>query len=162
MKEPIDEATVKLFIPGTPIPMPRAKASRRGNHIHMRTPTKTPSVNDNGVKGFRAAIAIVCAVNHPAKIISGAVRVDCLYLFPRQARKVWKTKPMPRYRHVSRPDIDNLDKMVFDSITQAMDSHGVPYIWHDDTQVQCGSHEKWYCSGDEQPGTFVKIWALDE
>lgn len=167
-----DDPLVEICIPGVPVPMPRLRVNRKfGTFYTPMTTTKRGRKISNGVGEFRQAVALLVPALAPTTIITKPVRVDCLYLFPRQAHKVWKQKPMVRYLHNEKPDIDNLDKLLFDSITRAkhvagVDEEGKPklvgYIWHDDTQVQCGFHEKWYCAGDEEPGTYVQIWVMDK
>ena len=139
---------IELYIPGTPIAMPRAKAFRRANHVGHYTP-------DNGIVAYRAAIALACSQFKQTPLLCGPVQVDTAYLFDRHATRVWKTKEMDRYWHITRPDIDNLDKAVYDSITQS------GFIWDDDTRVCCGEHWKRHCAGDESSGTFVTITELD-
>lgn len=146
------EVTLKIF--GKPQQQPRAKvrAFAAGGKVHAQVyDDKT-----HPVQAYKAAIrqeAGAMASKHslpwpldrrwPARL-----SVRCI--FPRQQSHVWKTRPMPAYPHVHKPDVDNLLKSVMDALT------GVAYV--DDTQVVEARIIKWRSSGDEQPRTEITIW----
>lgn len=143
-----------LTIPGLPIAQPRAKATTFGGHTKMYTPTsrkgKDGKRRSNGVAEFKALVKLVAAEACGGRpLLTGPLRVDCEFVFPRPKARVWKTKPMPREPKVTTPDRDNLDKMVLDSLT------GV--VYRDDNQVYTGTITKWIAAGDEQPHTRVVI-----
>lgn len=83
----------------------------------------------------------------------GAVYMEILFLMPRPKYKHWKTKPMPRYPHISVPDKDNLEKGVKDSLK------GVAY--RDDSQVADSRVSKWVCAGGESPKTIIKLAKIE-
>ena len=68
---------------------------------------------------------------------------------PRPKNKVWKRKPMPRYWHTKRPDLDNLVKAVLDAL------NGL--AWRDDAQIHTLNISKVVAAGDEQPHVQVRI-----
>ncbi len=143
---------IQFKVPGVPVAQPRVKATTRGGHAGVYTPTKTSTGKSNGVAEFKAALRLVASQHHTGALLAGPLRVDVCCVFPRQASKIWKSKPMPRYRHVTKPDRDNLDKAVLDSLK------GV--LWIDDNQACSGFIQKWHCAGDEQPHTLVTIIEL--
>jgi len=55
----------------------------------------------------------------------------------------------PRIRHAKKPDRDNLDKALMDSLTGL--------LWIDDAQVCDGRITKWIAAGDEQPHVVVTL-----
>jgi Holliday junction resolvase RusA-like endonuclease len=143
--------SITFRIPAVPVAQPRAKATTVGGHTRMYTPTtkKTSdgSRRSNGVAEFKAQIRLVAAQVYTGPPLTVPIRVDCLFVFPRHQGKFWKNKPMPRYPHTSRPDRDNLDKLVLDSLS------GI--VWLNDWLVFAGYVEKWHAAGDEQ--AFVEI-----
>lgn len=94
------------------------------------------------------------AESHQTELLTGPLQVDISFFMPRQKAKIWKTKPMPRYRSSTKPDIDNLFKAATDSL------NGV--IWADDSQIAAGFCEKWHCAAGETPHLIISIAQLDE
>ena len=138
---------ITLNVPGIPVAQPRVKATIRGKHAAVYTPTK------NGIAVFKAGLKLAASQARTGGLITGPIRVDCVFVFPRQANRIWAKKPMPRYRKTSKPDIDNLQKAVLDAL------NGV--LWTDDAQVCAGGVEKWHAAGDESPHTVVWIEAIE-
>jgi Holliday junction resolvase RusA-like endonuclease len=60
-----------------------------------------------------------------------------------------------RIPKVTKPDIDNLIKMVLDVLTKAE-------VWVDDNQVVQVVAEDWYCSKAEEPHTQWRIYTMQE
>lgn len=151
--DPVQQPTAVTFtlnIPGLPVAQPRARSARIGSHTRTYTPSKTPGGNSNGVAEFKALIGLVASQEWHGPPLTGPVRIDCRWLFPRQSAKVWKNKPMHRYPHTTKPDRDNLDKMVLDALRRAG-------ILADDAIVYSGTLEKWHVAGDELPRTEITI-----
>lgn len=145
--------TIRLRIPGVPIAQPRAKATSRAGFTRMYTPHKTTTGNSNGVAEFKALVKQIAAAEYRDAPMSCPVTIDCTWVFPRESACIWKTKPMPRYPHVVKPDRDNLDKMILDSLV------GVVLV--DDNQVFAGRLEKWRAAGDEQPHVLITIRPIE-
>lgn len=143
-----------IVVPGVPVGQPRTKATIRGEHAGVYTPTKTSTGKSNGVAEFKATIRMMAGVARTGPLLSGPLRVDLVFVFPRQKTKVWKAKPMPRYRKVTTPDVDNLSKGVFDALK------GV--LWVDDNQVCASSVDKWHCSADESPHVAITVMEIPE
>lgn len=146
---------IEFTVPGVPVSQPRVKATIRGAHAGVYTPTKTSTGRSNGVAEFKAAIRLKAfEVLNGRALLQGPLRVDVQFVFPRQSNRIWKSKPMPRYRKVTKPDRDNLDKLLMDALT------GV--LWVDDNQVCDGRIEKWHAAGDEVPHVRICVCECEE
>lgn len=145
---------IQLKIPGVPVAQPRTKATRRGAHAGVYTPTKTSTGRSNGVAEYKATIRLAAQRHQIGALLAGPLCVDVEFVFPRQSSHIWKSKPMPRYRKTTKPDRDNLDKLVMDAL------NGV--LWVDDKQVCAGSIDKWHAAGDEAPHVAITITEIPE
>ena len=148
------EHTIVLRIPGTPTPQPRAKATTFGGRTRIYTPMTRKGQDgkrrSNGVAEFKALAKLVAANTFgDGAPLTGPVRVDCEFVFPRPLNMIWKRKPMVRVPKTTKPDRDNLDKMILDALT------GV--VFRDDNQVWDGTITKLIGAGDEQPHTLVTV-----
>jgi len=121
-----------------PIGQPRHRVTTRGKFARVYLPKSHP------VHGFKAAIQEQFGSRKP---IDGPVRLTVSAWFSRPKSEIRKTKPMPQYPHIKKPDADNVVKAVMDAL------NGL--AWHDDAQVSAIHVEKWVCYGTEPP--FVKI-----
>lgn len=102
---------------------------------------------------FKASVRKAAHDAYDGEPLTGPVRVDALFLMPRTSAMIWKTKPMPRAWHVSKPDKDNIEKGLLDALKGR--------LWRDDSQVCAGLILKMYAAGDEQPGVFVTVSELE-
>ena len=132
-----------LVVPGTPIAQPRQRHARRGNFITNYTPAKHP------VNAYKDALQTEAKLVYTGEPVSCGIFLQLTLIFPRQKAKVWKTKPMPRYPHLIKPDCDNVLKAVKDALT------GI--VWVDDCQVDAVYVSKVYASGDEEARTLINI-----
>ena len=122
--------TVTLVIPGTPTPKGRSRSTRSGRHY---TPAAT-----------RAAETSVLAVwlvttQHARPAHEGPVTLDLIATFvPPASWPKWKRERAlaGEWPHTSRPDVDNLVKLVKDGLNGA--------AWLDDSQVTNVSGAKQY------------------
>lgn len=146
--------TIRFRVPGVPVAAPRVKATIRGAHAGVYTPTKTSTGKSNGVAEFKATIRMAARAITTGPLLDGPLRVDLEFVFPRQSNKIWKNRPMPRYRKTTKPDRDNLDKICMDALT------GV--LWVDDNQVCDGRITKWHAAGDESPHVLITVSRLDD
>jgi Holliday junction resolvase RusA-like endonuclease len=85
-------------------------------------------------------------------LIDSALRVDCCFVFPRPQRLLRKNDPKGRIPHTIKPDRDNLDKAVLDSLTGL--------VWVDDCQASTGLVEKYYAAADEVSHVAIVITKL--
>ncbi len=130
----------RFTIPGKPIGKGRPRFSAKAGRAF--TPQKT--------RNWEAFAAWTLREQFSGEPLRCAVVVDIVAVFPRPESKVWKTKPMPRYRHVIRPDGDNIAKAACDALEKA----GVLY---NDSQAWRVTVEKWVASGDEQPHLNITV-----
>lgn len=130
-------------IPGTPVAKARPRASKRGSHIVMYTPTKS--------KNFEFEVRTVASKIIRTPLL-GAVSIDIELQLPRPKRLCWKTKPMPRCPCDVRPDIDNYCKSLLDGL------NGIAF--RDDGQVSELYAKKFYHAGGDHPKTNIVITSL--
>jgi len=83
-------------------------------------------------------------------------RIDLTFLFARPQRLIWKTRPMPRlHMGMKKNDNDNLEKAVWDAITNAG-------FWEDDGLVVENRTRKFYAAAGELPGVIISIETIDD
>ena len=104
------------------------------------------------VDAFKAHVRLAAGVAYKGAPFGGPVRVDLHFMFPRPKNKIWKKRAMLPYRHIKKPDKDNLEKSVYDALTGL--------LWIDDCQICDGRTQKWVISGDERPGVRISIREL--
>ena len=134
---------IEFVVPGNPIAQPRQRHARRGNFITNYTPAKHP------VNSYKKDLQDAARLAYDGEPVSCGIFLQLTLIFPRQKSKVWKTKPMPRYPHLIKPDVDNVVKAVKDALS------GIIYV--DDCQVDFLYVSKFYASGDEEARTLVFI-----
>jgi Holliday junction resolvase RusA-like endonuclease len=135
---------IEFFVPGPPQPLKRHRTFRRGEQNINMDPSA--QAKDN--------FLLQAMVHRPAEPFRHPLMLDLKFLFPRPKthfRANGKVKPMAPNRHISRPDLDNLQKFVLDAL------NGV--FWHDDACVCLVTAEKAY--GDS-PGVSVLIQSATE
>lgn len=140
------DTPITIRVPGLPVAKPRPRASARGGFARVHAVTRGP------IATFTAAVRLAGRQAYAGPPITGPIRVDIEFLFPRTKAQTWRTRPMPRLPHDKKPDRDNLDKAVLDAL------NGI--VWCDDAQVCDGRITKWIAAGDETPGTTVTIVPL--
>ncbi len=141
---------LEFRVPAVPVAQPRQrqrtitpKGGGKGFQ-HNYTPTKHP------VNAFKATIRQAFAdANGDKPPLHGMIYCSAVFLLPRPKRLIWKSRPMPRVPYDQKPDRDNLDKGLLDSLKGL--------AWDDDAQAFAGPIEKYFAAGDEQPGVLVTI-----
>ena len=144
--------SIDITVSGVPIAQPRQRTRIAGKAGKVFAQNYTPSRHP--VQEFKLAIRRALQTHGIADVWRGPVCIDWVAVFPRPSSKVWKSKPMPRYRHIGKPDRDNLDKAILDALT------GV--LLADDSQACSGSMEKFVASGNEQPHVRILISEIVE
>lgn len=133
-------------IPGEPIGKGRPRATTIGGHARMYTPGKT--------QRWEAYAAATMAAQWSGETMREPLRcpvhVTIEAVFSRPKSKVWKSKPMPRYQHVIKPDSDNAAKALCDALEKAG-------VLHNDSQAWVLHVTKWVASGAEQPHVRVTV-----
>lgn len=141
---------IEFYIKGEPKaqPRPRAFAKKFGSTYSAR-------IYDPGTaEGWKGLIAYYAKCETPATPIEGPVRVDADFYFPRPGRLLRAKDPAGPIRHVAKPDRDNLDKALLDTLTTLG-------FWRDDAQVCEGEVRKFYVGKNGTPGARVVIETLD-
>lgn len=131
---------IVINVKGLPIAQPRHRAACRGGFPKLYIP-KDHAVHEWKNEVMHAAAKVTNVT------IEGAIKVDCLFVFPSPKSKKSQTG---NYKF-SKPDIDNLLKAVFDALTDGG-------VWGDDSQVVEIHSAKMY--GDE-PSAIIRIEAVD-
>lgn len=137
---------LSFTVPGTPRPHPRPRACVRGGHAAVYTPK--PARDWKYLIQNYALDAM-----HGKPLFSGPVAAKITLLMPRPKGMIWKTKPMPREKHVKAGDCDNIAKGVLDAM------NGV--VYRDDRQVWCLVITKYIAAGDERPCTIISLEVED-
>lgn len=138
---------ISFIVPAVPIAQPRQR--HRVVTANGRTfasnylPAKHP-VND-----FKASVRMAAQAVYQGPPLEGPVFIRAVMLFPRPGRMIWKSRPMPRARHTSKPDTENVLKAILDCLT------GI--LFRDDAQVCSIKAAKWYAAGDEAPGVMIEV-----
>lgn len=123
-------------------PKPEKRHSWGGGHAY--TPADT-----RAYRGDLAALARASVSPWVVLPLVGPVGVFVRYEFERP-----KSNKSPFSLHTYTPDIDNLDKMVWDSLTRAG-------IWRDDAQVSGTIPEKVWVPHGHPSRTSVVVYALE-
>jgi Holliday junction resolvase RusA-like endonuclease len=149
---------IRLIVNTVPVAQPRARATSRGAHAAMYSPT---TVKTKAGRKAHPIVAFKTAVRAAAfgkgfdgtNLIDSALRVDCCFVFPRPQRLLRKSDPKGRIPHTIKPDRDNLDKAVLDSLTGL--------VWVDDCQAASGLVEKYYAAAGEAPHVTIVITKVE-
>jgi Holliday junction resolvase RusA-like endonuclease len=134
---------ITFTIPAVPIAQPRQRMAIIAGRPRNYTPTTHP------VNAFKALAKLAYAKRTAYGPADGPLTVSITFIMPRPKNKVWKQKPMPRYCHIKKPDLDNLVKAVLDAL------NGL--AWRDDAQIHTLHISKVVAAGDEQPHVQVRI-----
>lgn len=133
---------VRFTIPGAPVGKGRPRVARRGRFTQMYTPEKTASYE-----------SLVKLAGHQGMegrpVLAGALAVEMDIFVPIPAS--WSKKKHAQalageVLPTTKPDIDNVEKAVFDGL------NGV--VWVDDVQVVTVAKRKRY---SEQPRVDVTV-----
>jgi Holliday junction resolvase RusA-like endonuclease len=132
---------IEFHVPGAPVGKGRPRIGRVGAHARMFTPAKTVSYE------LTVALAAQQAM-FGRPLFDGAVSVAMAINCPIPAS--WSKRKQKDALHgrilpTTKPDIDNVEKSIFDALT------GV--VWRDDVQVVRVMKSKRYA---ETPG--VRVW----
>ena len=140
---------INFTVYAVPVAQPRARATTIGGKARMyEAETIHP------IHAFKAAAAMAASQVHAGPPLDGALSLSALFVLPRPKSKRWKTRPIPRYWHTKKPDLDNLVKGLQDAL------NGL--LWHNDTQVcRYANVEKCVASGDEKPHCEITVTELE-
>jgi crossover junction endodeoxyribonuclease RusA len=137
---------MRFRVYGEPKGQPRTKATIRGHHAAVYTPSTADEWK----------LAIIAAWREVAgprwEPVRGAVSLEVALLMPRPARLLTRKAPPERLPHIGKPDIDNAAKAVLDALTMAG-------AWVDDALVASLTITTQYAATGEAPGAEIALWA---
>lgn len=146
--------SISFQVHGDPKGQPRPRAFA----MNMGGGKFSARVFDAGTaEGWKSLVATTAKPHAPASLILGPVLVNVTFIFARPNKHFVSNNPAKPLRsdaphwHTNKPDRDNLEKAILDSLTQ------LGLFWRDDTQVCAGEVRKIY---GPQPGARIEIRAL--
>ena len=140
-----------FIVPALPVAQPRQRHRIAGHggkqFVQNYTPAKDP------VNAFKSLVQLAFAQAYQGAPLADPLRVTIDAVFARPKAIIWKTRAMPRLRHTSKPDADNLAKGTTDAL------NGI--AWQDDAQICELRVRKWIAAGDEAPHVTVRIERIE-
>lgn len=152
------QTAIRFTVPAVPVAQPRPRATMAHNgHARMHEVTHVGSAKDgtrrpHPIAAFKATVRLAAQQAYQGPPLECPLRMTVVFVFRRIDKFVWKTRPMPRLPHSSKPDRDNCEKALLDALKGT--------VFADDAQVCCGEVSKWIAAGDEQPHVEVTIEPL--
>ena len=136
-------------IPWAPVPMGRPRFTRKGRAY---TPKKTKDYLIN------ASVHIKEEIRYLPPIPAGEpIRIEALFIHKRPKSKNRKKDPSSRIAKTTKPDLDNLWKMLLDSLVYASaicDDNQITSIGNLDGEP----HQDCYAAKGEDPQTLYQIF----
>lgn len=132
-----------VMVYGTPKGQPRGRA-------FVDKSGKPRTFNPATAEGWKSSIAQALEGHLPDTPIDGPVSVTISYQMPRPKRLMRKRDPQGPIAHTGKPDMDNLNKAVFDCLTRLG-------VFRDDSQichVEAGKH---YHGKDDISGALIIV-----
>ena len=142
---------IKISIPGAPVPKGRPRFSFRSKKPIAYTPQKTRSAEDI-IKTIATATAYTQKWKlsfKPLIVVVNSFRAMPVYL--QASNRLKRANNRYTLRPVSRPDADNLGKLVLDAL------NGI--IYRDDSQIVSMIFNKYY---SETPRTEIMVQEVPE
>lgn len=145
-----DSTVCTFFVAGEPVPQPRGRAVRRGNHVQIvSNPAGHPIVDWKASLKHEADIAM-----HGKELIDKIpLRLELIFQMPRPEAL---TKPKWREKFVlvsNGKDCDNLAKAVQDALNKV--------VWKDDRIISTLLVRKQYTLPNQRPGVQVGVFYDD-
>lgn len=141
----------KLFasieVKGDPKGQPRPRAFSRNGKARI--------FDCGSAESWKSLIALAARDHLPASPLACPVRVDVEFHFRRPLRLMKKKSPPDFLPHTAKPDRDNLDKALLDTLTQIG-------FFQDDALVVEGTIRKRYTRIDSAPGALIEIYTPEE
>jgi len=137
--------THTVFLPCVP-----PKATHQGSAMILRRRDGTPFVGkaagSAGAKAKKNLLNLLCS-HSPPKPFRGATKVEVVLIFPWRKSEAKKRRRLGIIPMITKPDLDNLSKMILDSMAEANWFEG------GDQQVYDLTLRKWW--GDEVGITII-------
>ena len=134
-----------IFLPCVP-----PKATHQGSAMSLRRRDGTPFVGraagSAGAKAKKNLLNLLCS-HSPPKPFRGATKVEVVLVFPWRKSEAKKRRKLGIIPMTTKPDLDNLSKMILDSMAEANWFEG------GDQQVYDLTLRKWW--GDEVGITII-------
>lgn len=141
---------IQFFVEGHPKAQPRPRATHHKGHARVYDPATA--------EGWKGRIAMEAIHHRPELPHLRAVSVELTFRMPRPkshfgtGKNEGKLKDSSPFKHLSKPDIDNMEKAVLDELTMLG-------FWRDDSQITDMASRKRYTKG--KPGVEITIDLLD-
>jgi len=142
------EANINLLLFIEPMGKQRPRLSSKGRFSRAYTPKKTA----DWTKTARRAIKRLYSRKPIERSIPIEVKITAVHKRPQRLQR--KCDPIGRIWKTTKPDIDNIAKIVYDS--------GNGLIWADDCQIVRSICEDVYAAKNEAPSISICIRRLDE
>lgn len=139
---------IKIVVDAIPVAQPRQRHAIIAGHVTNYTP------DDHPVNSFKASIVYSARKMYQGPVIDEPIEVTIIAVFPRTKNKIFKKFPMNREWKTTKPDVDNIQKSVYDAL------NGV--LWRDDSLICSASTQKYIADGEENPKVIITIRTLNE
>tara|TARA_B100001123_G_scaffold156425_1_gene181095 strand:- start:1104 stop:1577 length:474 start_codon:yes stop_codon:yes gene_type:complete len=148
---PLGAWLIHFYVKGSPKAQPRPRATAFGGRARIYSPSTANK--------WKELIALEALENRPVKPFEGPIRVTASFVFKRPLSHFFKRvsglvkRPDVPYWHTSKPDRDNLEKALLDTLTNCK-------FWKDDCQVVTGEINKIYANEKFSEGCYVTVEEL--
>jgi Holliday junction resolvase RusA-like endonuclease len=143
----------KLFcnieIHGDPVATQRARFDTRRKIAYK--PTKTRQAMNRRTSLMKRHVS----QNRLSKIVDQPIRVELDFYHSRPKRLMRKKDPSEPIPKITKPDVDNLAKLILDSATQAE-------LWNDDNLITQLEIRDWYVAKTNEPKSVMLVYTFDE
>lgn len=129
------------MIDGNPTPKGRPRV---GKNKIVYTPKKTRDAE----KYIKSCVQKIIGINHCP--IDTPIQIQIDFIIKRPKYMYSKKYPSERIPHTKKPDVDNLIKLVSDSLNG--------YFFCDDSQIYRCISTKYYAAKNENPHTQIRIY----
>lgn len=136
---------VSIYVDGVPGSKGRPKMFRTRTGIGSRTPAKTAA--------YEERLAHVAKQQWKGEPVTSALRLVVVAVFPPQSTMRGVDRQLAHAGelwHTSRPDLDNVVKIVCDALNKL--------VWVDDAQVAQFDARKQF---GPNPGLWIEVYSLD-
>ncbi len=136
---------IKIKIPGPPVAMARPRVSKIGRNVKLYTPPRS--------KAWMNSASEIIARKWLKEQIDPSipVKLKAKFIHARPKNRYRKKDLEQRYFKTTSPDLDNLEKILLDSIVYAG-------IMKDDSQVVSIESLDYYGAKHEDPHVEFELW----
>ena len=139
----------KIEINGDPVATQRARFDTRRKIAYK--PTKTRQAMNRRITLMKRHVS----QNRLSEIIDQPIRVELDFYHSRPKRLMRKKDPNDPIPKTTKPDVDNLAKLILDSATQAK-------LWNDDNLITQLEIRDWYVAKTNEPKSVMLVYTFDE